>query len=172
MNEFVIIPTGDEIRSGVVTDTNSPAILGLILDYYPQARVSRIPPVTDKCHELARQIRLHSNSDLIIVIGGSGGGKEFDEGLAVDITHVVMSTLLDSKYVKEIYGFNGHLWCRLLIGRFGDTLVANVPGPYTEAVAAARVLIEGIAKQAGLETISAEMAQAVFAKYPAGGSMR
>ncbi len=171
MNEVVIVPTGDEIKAGTVTDTNSPAIMEIVLEKYPQAAVLRVPPVNDVSQAISQEITAHSNSDLIIIIGGSGGGKKFDPALSTDVTHLVLENVLDNAKIKEIYGYNGHLWTRLVIGKLGKALVANVPGPMVEAVAAARALLEGLEKELNLEELSINMAEAVFAKYPLGGNI-
>ena len=173
VEKVVIIPTGDEVYNGLVLDTNSPALMEIVLEHYPQACVTRITPVIDNQAAICRTIQQYADSDLIIVIGGSGGGKKFDRDLAADETHVALDTLLSGKVVKEIYGFNGHLWSRLLVGRIQENcLVANVPGPYTEAVAAGRALLAAVALELELPAIAGAVAEAVFAQYPAGGSIR
>ena len=50
-----------------------------------------------------------------------------------DFTHSALERYLDEKSSREIYGKNGHLWCKLICGKKGDTLIVNVPGPYQEA---------------------------------------
>lgn len=172
MKKVVIIPTGDEIKAGIVIDTNSPALMGIVLEKYPASQVIRIEPVADEPGEISRSIKSHGDSDLIILIGGSGGGKKFDPSLAQDLTHEVMEKLLTDFQVKEIYGYNGHLWSRLIIGLLGKTVVANVPGPYVEAVAAGRALVQGLAEGKSLPSISGEIARAVMSQYPLGGEIR
>lgn len=171
MNKVVIVPTGDEIKAGTVTDTNSPAIMEMVLERYPLAGVLRVSPVNDVPQAISQEISAHNDSDLMIIIGGSGGGKRFDSSLSTDVTHLVLENILENAKIKEIYGYNGHLWTRLVIGYLGKTLVANVPGPMVEAIAATGVLLEGLEKELDLEELSINMAEAVFAKYPLGGNI-
>ncbi|MDR3560342.1 MAG: molybdopterin-binding protein [Negativicutes bacterium] len=173
MEKVVIIPTGDEILQGIVLDTNSPALMGIILEKFPSARVERATPVPDDPEAIKTALKQHSDYDLIIFIGGSGGGKCHDPDLAEDMTHPTLGALLSPKLEKKIYGYNGHLWSCLMVGRWnGKALVANVPGPYVEAVAAGKALIAAIAKGRELEETSERIAQAVLAQYPSGSGLR
>lgn len=173
VNKVVIVPTGDEVYNGVVLDTNSPALMAMVLEKFPQACIQRITPVIDNLDAICQTIKRYETCDLIIVIGGSGGGKKFDADLAADETHIALDSMLTRKAVKEIYGFNGHLWSRLVVGCMRENcLVANVPGPYTEAVAAGKALLEAIAAGVDLTVIAEQVASAVLAQYPSGGNIR
>jgi molybdopterin biosynthesis enzyme len=172
MKKFVLIPTGDEVKAGLVLDTNSPALMELILERFPRALVIREEPVIDDLHEIRQAINRFEDSDLILVIGGSGGGRRYDPALALDVTHTVLENLLENQETKEIYGYNGHLWSRLIIGKYNGVIVANVPGPMVEAVAAARVIIRGLAEGEDLRQISVAVAEAVMKQYPLGGIVR
>lgn len=165
----VIIPTGNEILAGVVLDTNSPAILEIILEKYPAAHVVRAKPVPDEAEEISRALERYREFDFIVLIGGSGGGKDYDPSLAADFTHTALKKLLTDVQVKEIYGYNGHLWSCLVLGRLGQTIVANVPGPFAEAVAAAGAIVRALAAGDDLPAVSKQTAQAVLAQYPLGG---
>lgn len=169
MKKVAIIPTGDEIRSGLVVDTNSPVIMAIILEKYPRANIERVVPVKDKTRDLYDQIYNRRTFDLIVVIGGSGGGKKYDPNLAEDITHIVLDDILEKKHIKEIYGFNGHLWSRLVIGMLGNLLVFNVPGPMVEAEIVTKVAIESLSKNLELADIANIMAKSLIEKYPKGG---
>ena len=172
MEKVLLIPTGNEICQGTVLDTNSPALMEIVLEKFPRACVQRLTPVQDDPDAIRKAIEDHQDWDLIILIGGSGGGKKYDPDLAVDMTHLVLDSLLQEKVEKRIYGYNGHLWSRLLIGRLKDkNLIANVPGPYVEAVAAGKALITSIAKRQELEVISENVVAAVLAQYPSGGAV-
>lgn len=170
MKQVAIIPTGDEVCSGVVVDTNSPAMMAAIVEHFPNCRVVRTAPVADIQPEIEREILSRPDSDLILIIGGSGGGRLYDPSLAVDVTHRAVERLLADPAVREIFGFNGHLWSRLVVGRLDKTLVANVPGPHTEAMAATRALLAALAEGKNPEQAAEAMAQAVLATYPRGGA--
>lgn len=173
MQRVAIIPTGDEIAQGIVIDTNSPALMEIILEKFPRANVERISPVPDDQKAIKAAIERYADYDLIILIGGSGGGKYFDSDLAEDQTHLTLAATLSAPAVKSIYGYNGHLWSRLVVGRIHDkALVANVPGPFVEAIAAGRALVSSIAEGVSLGETSERVAQAVLLQYPDTGGLR
>ena len=169
MNEAVIIPTGNEIKDGTVLDTNSSAIMFSIISMAPLCTVHRVKPVEDNQNEIYRAVEYWVNKgvDLVVVIGGSGGGHLYSSSLSKDYTHNALESLLDEKTSREIWGKNGHLWSKLVCGKKNGVLVINVPGPYTEAKAA----IEAFCRiyslfPNGLAEINTAMIQAVFAQYP------
>lgn len=172
MNKVLLIPTGNELCRGTVLDTNSPALMEIVLESFPCACVQRLSPVDDDPAMITKTITEYQDWNLIILIGGSGGGKRYDPDLAADMTHLAMDSLLQEKVEKQIYGYNGHLWSRLLVGRLkGKNLIANVPGPYVEAVAAGKALIAAIAGGHDLQAISEKVVSAVLAQYPSGGTV-
>ncbi len=170
MNAVYILPTGDEIQNGVVLDLDSPEIMGQIVRAYPKAQVTRLCPLVDEEDAILNKIQEIAalSPDLIVLIGGSGGGHRFSSTLGKDFTHSALERYLDQKCSREIYGKNGHLWCKLICGKKGDTLIVNVPGPYQEAKAAAEACLKALTEGCGVEEISRAMAEAVYAQYPAG----
>ena len=172
MKKILLIPTGNEICQGIVLDTNSPALMAIALEHFPRACVQRLAPVQDHPEIIRQALVDHQDWDLIILIGGSGGGKIYDPDLAADMTHLAMDSLLQEKAEKRIFGHNGHLWSRLLVGKLKKGgLAANVPGPYVEAVAAGKALIASVAEGESLAAIAEKVAAAVFAQYPSGGTV-
>jgi molybdopterin biosynthesis enzyme len=172
VNKIVIIPTGNEVQDGIVVDTNSPAMMEIVLGQYPRSTVLRVAPIGDNVGEIQHEILSYKDSDLVLVIGGSGGGRKFDPSLAVDATHEALENLLADVCIKEIYGCNGHLWSRLVIGKCGNALVANVPGPYREAVAATKALIESVSRGLDLKKVSNAVTEAVVAQYSSACSVK
>ncbi|MBQ6274411.1 MAG: hypothetical protein IJK63_09335 [Oscillospiraceae bacterium] len=172
MKRVFLLPTGDEIRNGLVLDTDSPAILERILHSYPEAQVCRLPPELDDEDAILRRIvTLAAEApDLILLIGGSGGGHRHSSTLGKDYTHSALEQCLRPAFSSEIYGKNGHLWTRLICGKWENTLVVNVPGPYVEACAAADAFLAAYGAGKGLREINHAMAEAVYAQYPAGGA--
>jgi len=170
LNTVYILPTGDEIRNGVVRDIDAPEIMGQIVRVYPQAEVIRLCPVVDEEDTIfskIREITTQRAPDLIVLIGGSGGGHRFSSTLGKDFTHSALERYLDQGCSREIYGKNGHLWCKLVCGKKGSTLIVNVPGPYQEAMAAMEACLEVLVKKGTDEEICKAMAEAVYAQYPA-----
>ena len=171
MNRIVLIPTGDEIADGVVIDTDSPAILAVILEVFPQCEVRRVPPPRDVEAAIMAAVdeAAATEPDLVLVIGGSGGGHRFVPSLAWDFTHSALAKCLPNAAVREIYGANGHLWSRLIAGRRQQGWIVNVPGPQAEAVAAARAALAYLCTGGNdAEVLVQRVADAVIAQYPAG----
>ncbi len=165
-----IIPTGDEICNGVVQDLDSPEIMAQIVRAYPVAEVTRICPLVDQEGEIFSkiwEIAEQKEPDLIVLIGGSGGGHRFSSTLGKDFTHLALERYLEQKVSREIYGKNGHLWCKLVCGKKGPTLIVNVPGPYQEAKAAMEACLKELAKESTVKDICKAMAEAIYAQYPA-----
>lgn len=173
LNTVYILPTGDEIRDGIVQDIDAPEIMGQIVRAYPKAEVTRLCPLADEEDIILNKIReitVQRAPDLIVLIGGSGGGHRFSTTLGKDFTHSALERYLDQKCSREIYGKNGHLWCKLVCGKKDSTLIVNVPGPYQEAMAAMEACLKSLAKEEGVEEICKAMAIAVYAQYPAGAA--
>ena len=160
-----LIPTGDELASGLVLDTDSPMLMQQIIKQAPSCMVTRYPVTLDDAGSIAGRIReaASQNADLVILIGGSGSGHLHSEILGKDCTGESMDSALDTVTSTALYGKNGHMWSRLVCGRLDDTLVVNVPGPYTEAEAACAALLEHLDES--LETINQAMAAAVKRCY-------
>lgn len=172
IEKAVIIPTGDEILNGTVVDTNSPAIMGIILEKFPGCEVKREKPVIDKENDIIERLEkvLQEKPDLIILIGGTGGGHRYIPALAGDFTHSALMKALPRASYRELFGSNGHLWSRLTCGEKSGCIVANVPGPYIEATEATRALIECISNEVkDMEILVEEVSKAVRKQYSAGG---
>jgi molybdopterin biosynthesis enzyme len=171
-----IIPTGDEVARGIVADTNSPAIAALIREAFPDCATLCCPAVVDSESAIRDEAEkmIREGADLLIFIGGSGGGRRFDPRLARDCTHEALRTLADRSAVRDIYGSNGHLWARLVAGEKDGSLLFNVPGPYVEAVAAARAALGALATEAApdLEELAETLARAVWEQYPPNAARR
>lgn len=166
-----ILPTGDEILSGIVQDTDSPMAADVLRSLWPDCRITRETPVSDVQQSIRSRIeRAAAENDLVLLIGGSGGGHRFSSTLACDYTHSAMEGLLSPCYAVSLYGKNGHLWSRLVCGMLHRTLVLNLPGPFREAQAAMQAFERAWQQGAPtLEALNRAMALAVQAQY--GGSM-
>jgi molybdopterin biosynthesis enzyme len=167
VREAVIIPTGDEVRDGIVRDTDSPEIISGLIARHPCCRVTRTAPLADSEEALLREVAawVERGVELVVVIGGSGGGGRYSADLADDCTHAALERFLEIKVAKEIYGKNGHMWCKLVCGRAGGALVLNVPGPLVEARAAFEAFLR-LYPTEDLRAINDAMIDAVLAQYP------
>ena len=172
MDCVYILPTGDEIKNGIVLDLDSPEIMRQILAVYPAASIVRLTPVLDIEDSIFQEVQrtVEKGSDLLVLIGGSGGGHRFSGTLGKDFTHTALERYLSDYAEHSVYGKNGHMWTRLLCGRKNNTVIINVPGPFEEAKAAFSAYMAGEGQGKGLDEISRMMAQAVYEKYPAGAA--
>ncbi|MDD5922917.1 MAG: molybdopterin-binding protein [Eubacteriales bacterium] len=168
IEKVFILPTGDEIKNGTVRDLDAPEIMSLVVREFPEAEVTRVCPLLDTEDTIFRKIveAAESKPDLIILIGGSGGGHRFSKTLGKDYTHTALSHYLDEYASHEIYGKNGHMWSKLVCGKKDGTIVINVPGPFVEAKAAAEAFLSSYEEGVDLEEVALAMANAVLAQYP------
>lgn len=167
IEKAVIIPTGEEIKNGVVLDTDSPMIMQELVKLYQGCQVLRINPLSDDEEVIGEKIKSYSKTaDLVILIGGSGGGHRFSKTLSNDFTHSALEHVLDIKFSTEIYGKNGHLWSKLYCGKLENAIVINVPGPYDEAYAAIKAFCSVYKSDENkLEDINTAMTEAVIKQY-------
>lgn len=167
MEEIVIIPTGDEIRNGLVLDTNSPKIMELVISLWPECKVVRSTPQDDIKEVIQQEVRgWGKGKGIIFLTGGSGGGKAFNSSLAVDCTHTAVIELIENSESVEICGSNGHLLAKIVVGNFEDKLIVTLPGPTVEAVSGAKAVLEALSENVNCKDIATKVAQAIFAQYP------
>lgn len=169
-SKAIIIPTGDELAAGIVLDMDSPAVMGQLLAVNPSAFVARTAPVIDKEENITNTIKGFAveGYDLIILLGGSGGGHRYSSTLGKDYTHTSLDSILEDIHEGALYGKNGHMWSKLVIGRLGNAVVFNLPGPYEEACATIKAFKESYLKsEEDLELINKNMLEALKAKYGA-----
>lgn len=164
----VIIPTGDEVRDGIIVDTDSPMIREALLRLNAECAVEITTAIADETRLIRETILSAADHavDLIVVIGGSGGGHRHSASLSQDFTHSTLDELLPDAPSGSLYGKNGHLWCRLVCGQIGRTMILNVPGPFVEARAAIDAFINSYKNAPDdLETHNQQMLKAVSRQY-------
>ena len=165
IEKAAILPTGDEIRNGMVLDTDSSEVMRQLVRLNPCVWITRYPPLLDNSNDIAEEIlSVARENHLVVLIGGSGGGHRFSPTLGKDYTHTALEMVLENARSKQLFGKNGHLWCKLVCGKIGGALIINLPGPFVEAKAA----MEAFCKNSGadIETINTAMAEAVLRQYP------
>jgi len=144
-------------------------IMQSIIQLDPLCSVTRSVPINDIESLIAATVThaAEDTFDLVVVIGGSGGGHRYSPTLGKDFTHSALETILNPKYSGEIYGKNGHMWCKLLCGLAANTLVINLPGPYREAKAAMAAFAAAYTHDSSdLKGINQAMLEAVTQQYP------
>lgn len=168
INTAVIIPTGDELKSGIILDTDSPMIMQVLLGLNGNCNVVRNEPIIDSENAISGCIEkyIEQEIDLIVLIGGSGGGHRHSRTLGKDFTHSSVDSILDLKHSTELYGKNGHMWSKLICGIKNKTMVINVPGPYREAKAAMEAFQNAYEENKhDLGFINSKMSEAVRLQY-------
>lgn len=168
MRTLYIIPTGEEIRDGTVLDLDSAEIMRQMVKFDPETQVTRLTPVCDVEENIFSILEtvLEKKPNLVVLIGGSGGGHRFSSTLGKDFTHTAMEHFLTDYSEHAIYGKNGHMWTRLLCGQRDGMTVINVPGPLVEASAAFAAYLKALGENKGLDEISYDMAEAVHGQFP------
>jgi len=167
VREVVVIPTGDEIKEGVVLDTNSLAILELILNQWPGCRFIRAVPPPDNCKAIQSEIkRWGRHSGIMFLTGGAGGGKVYNSELTEDCTHKAVIELIPDAETIEIFGSNGHLFAKIVVGKFKEKIIVSLPGPNIEAVAGAKAAIKAIIEGKDYKGIAIRVGQAICKQYP------
>lgn len=163
-----IIPTGDEIKNGTVLDLDSPRIMESLVRLNPEMVITRLAPVVDVEANIVDTMQrcIDGGADLIVLVGGSGGGHRFSATLGKDYTHSAMELYLDRKVSHCIYGKNGHMWSKLVCGQKGSTLIINVPGPIREASATIAAFAACARKSMDIAELNAAMTQALYEQYP------
>ena len=165
---IVLIPTGDEVVSGLIIDTDSPAIMGEAIRRWPGSSILRHPPVKDEEDVIKSAVKAHVEAGawLVVVIGGSGGGHRFTDTLAPDYSCGALKGLFPGATTGEVWGSNGHLFSAMSVSRHAGGWAINVPGPQAEAMAAFKAAADGIEAGRGPEEIAGEMAAALAGQYP------
>ena len=165
----IIIPTGQEILDGIVLDTDSPTVMSCLIGMTPNCEIYKIAPLPDDIHGIRDAVEnwVAQNANLIVLIGGSGGGHRHSRTLSPDCTWVAILDVVDRKACREIRGKNGHLWCKLICGKKGETMIINLPGPFVEAKACIEAFCQVYpAAEGDLGKINQAMTEALLALYP------
>ena len=102
MKSVYIVPTGEEIREGVVLDLDSVEIMSQLLRFNPGVNVTRISPLPDDETRIFQAVQelAERGPSLIVLIGGSGGGHRHSKSLGKDYTHSALDVSYN-RYLKN-----------------------------------------------------------------------
>ena len=97
MKTVYIVPTGDEIRNGVVLDLDSVELMSQLLKFDPEVEVTRVSPLLDVEDQILEKVRVLAAKEpwLIVLIGGSGGGHRHSRTLGRDFTHSALEKYMN-----------------------------------------------------------------------------
>ena len=159
-----VFPTGGEVISGHIKDTNTPFLAGELEAMGFSVAIS--PPLPDQLQRIAGALRaaVEEGYGLIITTGGVGAeGKDqsveallaLDPGAATP--YVLKFTKGQGRHAKD--------GVRLGVGRLGQCTLVNLPGPHDEVRLTWPVLRQGL--QEGWETqrLAAHLADALRQKF-------
>lgn len=142
---FLLIPTGNEILSGTISDENTPEISKLIIEKFPGSTIKKLRPLDDDEMVISNTLNsvLNENYDFIIFIGGTGGGHRYNNLFGKDLVQSAIGNKFKDNF-REFYGDNGHLFSRISLHKTKNSTILNLPGPQDECIPLAKIFIDNI----------------------------
>lgn len=140
-----VFPTGFEVQEGMIKDTNSPYIAGVLEDMGYEVNIK--PPISDNCDTIRGSLEaaIDEGYSLIITTGGVGAeDKDFTVEAVMQIDpHAAAPWLV--KYQK---GTGRHVkdGIRIAVGEAGQVKIVALPGPNDEVRMAMDVLAANLVK--------------------------
>ncbi|MBN1857348.1 MAG: competence/damage-inducible protein A [Dehalococcoidia bacterium] len=149
-----VFPTGAEVLSRVIEDTNSPYIKEALETQGYRVTVGDILPDNVVAISNALEEALYEGYGLIITTGGVGAeGKD----QTVEATLRLDATAATPWVVKyEQTGRHVKPGVRIGVGQIGKALIVNLPGPHDEVADCIPVLVSTLAQGARDKTVLAE----------------
>nr|WP_240912564.1 molybdopterin-binding protein [Thermococcus sp. LS2] len=145
MKRVKVIPTGNEVVAGIIQDTNSPLIKEKFEELGYEVDVS--PPVEDDERAIANAIEsaIYEGYGIIITTGGVGA-EEKDK--TVEATKRIDPSAATPYIVHYQKGTGRHAKAgvKIGVGKVGEFLIINLPGPNEEVRECLDVLIPELEK--------------------------
>ncbi len=160
----MVFPTGTEVLSGQIRDTNTPFLIRAFEREGYQ--VAKGPTLEDQADTIARAFRRAAEDGygVLITTGGIGaeGKDQTLEALERVDPHASMPYIL--KFQK---GEGRHLkdGVRIGVGQLEQTLIVCLPGPHDEVRLAWPVLIEGMKEDWDKEILAEGLARTLRRKF-------
>lgn len=163
----MVFPTGEEVRKGLIKDTNSPLISDrLDAEGY---KVKVAPALPDDADAIAAELRnaVDGGYGLIITTGGVGAESK-------DRTVEALLSLDPSAaapYVTRYHQGTGRHekeGVRIAVGEVGSSLLVALPGPNDEVRVSLEALISGIKDGSSKESIAEAIAAVLKSRYASG----
>ena len=134
-----VYATGFEVKQGMIEDTNSPYLLGLLESQGYKAEFGGI--LEDDVHAIAYALRDAAERGFGLVITTGGVGAE-DKDFSVEAVTRIDPEAATPWIVKFQRGTGRHLkdGVRIGVGQYGLTTYVSLPGPHDEVEASAAAL--------------------------------
>ena len=134
-----VYATGFEVKQGMIEDTNSPYLLGLLESQGYKAEFGGI--LEDDIHAISYALRDAAERGFGLVITTGGVGAE-DKDFSVEAVTRIDPEAATPWIVKFQRGTGRHLkdGVRIGVGQYGLTTYVSLPGPHDEVEASAAAL--------------------------------
>ena len=158
-----IYPTGFELISGDIEDTNTPYLIKVFSEagYLPEAG----PAVPDNQSALADALRRAAvDCGVVVTTGGVGAeDKDFSVEAILQLDPQAATPYL-ARFAK---GHGRHVkdGVRIGVGSYGGSLMVALPGPNDEVRLAAPVLIRGIKQKLSKQELAQSLAEILRGKW-------
>ena len=160
----IVFPTGFELRQGLIEDTNTPYLKGLLEERGYTVTVGEImeDDLADICDKL--DDALSRGFGLILTTGGVGAE---DKDHSVESICRMDPTAATPYIVKFQQGTGRHVkdGVRIGVGREGPSLMVSLPGPHDEVECAAPVLLRGLEEGWSKEVLADRLAAVLADKW-------
>ncbi|HIR84189.1 MAG TPA: competence/damage-inducible protein A [Candidatus Galloscillospira excrementavium] len=160
----IVFPTGFELKQGLIEDTNTPYLKGLLEERGYTVTVGEImeDDLADICDKL--DDALSRGFGLILTTGGVGAE---DKDHSVEAICRMDPTAATPYIVKFQQGTGRHVkdGVRIGVGREGPSLMVSLPGPHDEVECAAPVLLRGLEEGWSKEVLADRLAAVLADKW-------
>ena len=160
----IVFPTGFELKQGLIEDTNTPYLKGLLEEKEYTVTVGEImeDDLADICDKL--DDALSRGFGLILTTGGVGAE---DKDHSVEAICRMDPTAPAPYIVKFQQGTGRHVkdGVRIGVGREGPSLMVSLPGPHDEVECAAPVLLRGLEEGWSKEVLADRLAAVLADKW-------
>ena len=160
----IVFPTGFELKQGLIEDTNTPYLKGLLEEKGYTVTVGEImeDDLADICDKL--DDALSRGFGLILTTGGVGAE---DKDHSVEAICRMDPTAATPYIVKFQQGTGRHVkdGVRIGVGREGPSLMVSLPGPHDEVECAAPVLLRGLEEGWSKEVLADRLAAVLADKW-------
>lgn len=160
----IVFPTGFELKQGLIEDTNTPYLKGLLEEKEYTVTVGEImeDDLADICDKL--DDALSRGFGLILTTGGVGAE---DKDHSVEAICRMDPTAAAPYIVKFQQGTGRHVkdGVRIGVGREGPSLMVSLPGPHDEVECAAPVLLRGLEEGWSKEVLADRLAAVLADKW-------
>ena len=163
-HRVIVFPTGFELQQGLIEDTNTPYLKEMLEQEGYKVTVGEI--MADDLMDIVDKLEdaLSRGFGLILTTGGVGAE---DKDHSVEGICAIDREAATPYIVKYQKGSGRHVkdGVRIGVGTEGLSWMVSLPGPHDEVELAAPVVVEGLRKQWGKETLANRLAEVLAEKW-------